>query len=69
MAGTITGVGNFFANLGGFTFVYLLGALKDVSGSFETGFYAMSGMCIIGLLFTLFLAQEIRKSIKPPASL
>lgn len=55
MAGTATGFGNFFANLGSFTFVYLLGFLKDTSGSFEIGFYAMAGMCIVGLVFTIVL--------------
>ncbi len=62
MAGTATGFGNFFANLGSFTFVYLLGVLKDASGSFESGFYAIAGICIVGLVFTFLLARFRRKA-------
>lgn len=62
MAGTATGFGNFFANLGSFTFVYLLGFLKDTSGSFEIGFYAMAGMCIVGLVFTFVLNRMRQKT-------
>ena len=65
MAGTATGFGNFFANIGSFTFVYLLGFLKDASGSFETGFYAMAGMCIVGLVFTFVLHRMRQKTDKP----
>jgi len=62
MAGTSTGFSNFFANLGSFTLVYLLGVLKDTSGSFESGFYAVAGLCIIGLIFTFILAKIRRKT-------
>ncbi len=62
MAGTATGFGNFFANLGSFTLVYLLGVLKDVSGSFESGFYAVAGLCVVGLVFTFLLARFRRKA-------
>ena len=55
MAGTLSGFGNFFANLGAFTFTYLLGALKDQTGYFESGFYAMAGACLLGLIFTVLL--------------
>ena len=66
MAGTVTGFGNFFANLGSFTFVYLLGVLKDASGSFESGFYAVAGTCIVGLIFTILLAR-LRRKVVPAA--
>jgi sugar phosphate permease len=65
MAGTVTGFGNFFANLGSFTFVYLLGVLKDASGSFESGFYAIAGICIVGLVFTFVLERMRRNAIQP----
>ena len=39
MMGTLSGVGNFFANLGAFSFTYLLGALKNQTGHFGSGFY------------------------------
>lgn len=62
---TTTGAGNFFATIGGFTFTYLLGALRDSSGSFESGFYAMAGACVVGLVFTLLVARVRRKVIAP----
>ena len=62
ITGTTSGIGNFFANLGSFTFAYLLGALKDASGSFESGFLAMVGACLFGLLFTVFLEMDRRKT-------
>jgi nitrate/nitrite transporter NarK len=65
--GLVTGVGNLFANLGSVSLVYLLGWLKDVTGSFYSGFYTMSGACIIGLVFTVLLEhmrRQARKSIE-----
>ncbi len=62
ITGTTSGIGNFFANLGSFTFAYLLGALKDASGSFESGFLAMVGACLVGLVFTIFLEMDRRKT-------
>lgn len=62
MAGTAIGFTNVFANLGSFTAAYLLGVLKDTSGSFESGFDTMAAMCIVGLIFTVLLAR-----IKPKA--
>jgi sugar phosphate permease len=63
MQGTCAGFGNFFANIGGFTFVYLLGVLKDVTGLFSFGFYAIAGSCIIGLIATALLARTRQKII------
>ena len=60
-AGMLGGFSNFFANIGAFSFVYLLGILKDSSGSFDSGFYAISGICVIGLVFAILLAQMRRK--------
>ena len=57
MTGTLTGFGNFFANLGAFSFVYLLGYLKDRTGLFESGFYAIGGLCIIGIVFTVLMER------------
>jgi predicted MFS family arabinose efflux permease len=56
-AGLASGFGNFFANLGGFTFTYTLGALKDATGSFTVGFYTLAGLCIVGLAATVALAH------------
>lgn len=62
-AGLSRGFSNLFANIGSFTFVYLLGALKDITGSFELGFYTIAGICIIGLVFTFPLEQMRRKAM------
>jgi sugar phosphate permease len=61
ITGVITGVSNLFANLGSVTFVYLLGWLKDTTGTFHSGFYAMAGSCIIGIFFTIILARARQK--------
>ncbi len=60
MMGTLSGFSNFFANLGGFTFTYLLGVLKDQTGFFESGFYAISTACLLGLMFTILLEKMRR---------
>jgi DHA1 family inner membrane transport protein len=56
-AGSASGFGNFFANLGGFTFTYTLGALKDATGSFAVGFYSLAVLCVIALLGTIVLSR------------
>lgn len=60
MAGTVSGFGNFLANLGAFSFTYLVGALKDQTGYFESGFYAIAAACLLGLIFTILL-EEMRR--------
>ena len=61
--GMSIGFSNFFANMGAFSFAYLLGILKDATGSFESGFYAIGGACVIGLAFTALLARMRHKAI------
>ncbi|MFC1983431.1 MFS transporter [Chloroflexota bacterium] len=61
--GTTTGVSNTFANLGSLTFAYILGAMRDASGSFELGFYTVAGLAVIGLVFTILVARERRKAL------
>jgi nitrate/nitrite transporter NarK len=56
-AGLTSGFGNFFANLGGVTFAYLLGAIRDTTGSFAIGLYSLSGLCLVGLLCTIALSR------------
>lgn len=62
-SGTSTGFSNLFANLGAFTFTYVLGLLKDMSGSFLSGFFAVAVSCALGLVFTAVLAQMRRKAL------
>jgi sugar phosphate permease len=62
--GLTSGFGNLFANLGGLTFGYLLGALKDATGSFDAGLYVLTAMCLAGLLFTLLLVPLRRRRVR-----
>ncbi len=67
-AGMSSGLSNFFATIGGLTSVYLLGLLKDATGSFKSGFFAISGACIVGLVFTILLARVRQKALMSKAS-
>ena len=58
---TTTGFGNLFANIGAFSFTYLLGFLKDTSGSFLSGFIAIAISCVFSLGLTAVLAKIRRK--------
>lgn len=49
LAGTATGVGNLFANIGGFLTTYAFGAIKDHTGSFAWGYRSVSLLCISGV--------------------
>lgn len=55
-AGFISGFANLFANVGGFTFVFVIGAIKDSTGTFAAGFYALSGLALVGLACVAALA-------------
>jgi DHA1 family inner membrane transport protein len=57
-AGFISGFGNGFANLGAFTFIYALGAIKDATGSFNAGFDAIAAACAVGVICAAALARE-----------
>lgn len=57
IAGISTGFSNMFANLGALTAVYALGVVKDQAGSFNAGFYALSGACAIGVALSIALAR------------
>jgi nitrate/nitrite transporter NarK len=56
-AGLVTGVGNLFANLGALTAAYVLGVVKDVTGSFAWGFFGISTLCATGVALSLVLAR------------
>lgn len=63
MTGTLTGLGNFFANLGALSFSYLLGFVKDRTGQLEWGFYTIAGACLVSLLFTILLKHMKERAI------
>jgi sugar phosphate permease len=67
-AGFISGFGNGFANLGAFTFIFLLGVIRDATGSFNAGFDAIAGACAIGVLATAALARERSRDRAPGGS-
>ena len=62
-SGTATGFGNLFANIGAFSFTWLLGVLKDASGSFVSGFIAVAVSCVFGLAFTAVLSKMRRDGL------
>jgi len=57
VAGSVSGFSNLFANLGALTFAYTLGAVRDVSGSFDAGFYALAAVAVLGLFATIPLSR------------
>jgi sugar phosphate permease len=64
-AGVNIGFSNSFANFGALTFGYGIGALKDFTGGFRAGFYALAASCVVGLVLTMLLAKarsEARRS-------
>jgi sugar phosphate permease len=67
-AGISTGFSNLFANIGGFSAAYLLGALKDRTGGFNAGFLSICGACLLGLALTFMLARMRRKALAPEHS-
>jgi nitrate/nitrite transporter NarK len=70
LAGLATGLGNLCANLGGLSFVLLLGVLRDRTGSFGPGLYALSALCLVALGCVAALSQLLRRqpTTIPPAT-
>lgn len=66
-AGTVTGFSNLFANLGGLTTAYALGAVKDLSGSFTWGFIGIGGLCALGAALSFLLARVRDSALKQKA--
>ena len=57
LAGTATGAGNLFANIGGFLTAYAFGAIKDHAGSFGLGYRAVAIICAAGVVLSYVLAR------------
>ncbi|WIM98517.1 MFS transporter [Actinoplanes oblitus] len=64
-AGLLSGFGNFCANLGSFAFVYLLGAVKDATGSFRAGFLSLSALCVIALVAAAMARPVVATGNRP----
>ncbi len=56
-AGTATGFGNLFANIGGLSTAYALGVVRDHAGSFTWGFVGVSCVCLAGVALAVILAR------------
>ncbi len=59
--GVSNGVSNMFAIFGGLVTSYLMGVLRDATGSFELGFYSICVLCAVGLILTLILETMRRR--------
>jgi nitrate/nitrite transporter NarK len=62
-AGLVTGVGNLFANLGALSAAFLLGLIKDFTGSFTWGFFGIASLCCAGVVLSFFLAGLRRRAL------
>jgi nitrate/nitrite transporter NarK len=67
IAGTATGVGNLFANIGGFVTACAFGVVKDQAGSFTWGYRGISVLCLIGVALSVVLARVRRHALANPA--
>jgi sugar phosphate permease len=65
--GVSNGVSNMFAIFGGLFAAYLMGFLRDTTGSFEWGFYSVCILCALGLVLTLIL-ERMRRAHRNPKS-
>lgn len=67
-AGLVTGVGNLFANLGALGAAWLLGVVKDASGSFTWGFLGIAVLCAAGVVLSVVLACVRKRALRtsPP---
>jgi nitrate/nitrite transporter NarK len=63
VAGTATGVGNLFANIGGFVTACAFGMVKDHAGSFAWGYRGISVLCLVGVALSVVLARERRRAL------
>jgi nitrate/nitrite transporter NarK len=60
-AGTMIGFGNFWANVGGLVMTYVLGVSKDLTASFDAGWLALSGLCVVALITCVFMNRELAR--------
>ncbi len=63
VAGISIGFSNLFANVGALTFAFLLGVVKDSSGTFTWGFAGISAACVVGVALALVLARMRNRAL------
>lgn len=61
--GVSNGVSNMFAIFGGLVTTYLMGVLRDITGSFEFGIYSICILCAVGLILTVILETMRKKKL------
>jgi nitrate/nitrite transporter NarK len=64
LAGAVSGVGNFCANLGGFTSAYGLGLLRQRTGSYDLGLELLAGLCVVGALAAVWAGRASRTATR-----
>jgi MFS family permease len=60
--GLSNGLSNMFGILGGLVSSYLMGILRDTTGSFEWGFYTVCILCVIGLVLSITFGSVKQKN-------
>ena len=58
MAGSLSGFHNTFASLGALALPLMLGIVKDTSGSYDIGWFALSTMMVIGTALVAFIRVQ-----------
>lgn len=66
--GISNGVSNMFAIFGGLFAAFLMGVLRDTTGSFQWGFYSICILCAIGLVLAILLSVVRKKKQATPAA-
>jgi cyanate permease len=59
-AGTLSGFGNGWANVGGLVMTFIVGVSKDATSSFNTGWFAVAVLCLIAIVATVFMMRVLR---------
>ncbi len=62
-AGFISGFSNTCANAGGLSGAFVVGLLKDVTGDFAIGVYALVGLCLVAIAATGMLDRAGRRFV------
>ncbi|MBV6760443.1 MFS transporter [Rhodococcus opacus] len=64
--GLVTGIGNFWANVGGFTASYVMGTIKEATGSFDVALYLLASICIAGVGAAIGLDRLSKRTTRTP---
>jgi sugar phosphate permease len=67
IAGTAIGFTNLFANLGGILSAWLLGVVRDTTGTFAWGFAGIGVACLAGVALSVLLARLRRRALAAQA--